>query len=123
MSRISYRETPAFQRDLARLIKRFRSLREDLELAKKAAVELYHLGGIDNRSVFPIPGYGSGQCRIYKIKKFACKALKGKGAKSGIRVIYAFHSSTARMDLLELYYKGDQASESRDRIDAYPKKE
>jgi mRNA-degrading endonuclease RelE of RelBE toxin-antitoxin system len=43
--------------------------------------------------------------QIYKVKKFSCKALKGKGVKSGIRVIYAFYPEELRVEFLEIYFK------------------
>jgi hypothetical protein len=53
---------------------------------------------------------------MYKAKKFACKALKGKGARSGIRVIYTYLPEFDEIYLLELYSKGDKENEDRDRI-------
>jgi len=53
---------------------------------------------------------------IFKAKKFACKALKGKGAQSGIRVIYAYHEGEDWVEFIEIYFKGDKASEDGERI-------
>jgi len=119
--RIDYRETPDFQRDFKRLVKRFRTLDDDFVLAKKAAIELFHLKGIDNRAVFPIPGFCRDSVQILKLKKFACKSLFGKGVHSGLRVIYAFDSAGFAVDFIEIYYKGDKENEDRDRIMAYLK--
>lgn len=118
-SGIDYHETPEFQSDLKRLLKKYRTLREDLETAKRAAIELYHLLQVDNHSVFPIPGGGAASLQICKLRKFACKALKGKGAMSGIRVIYAYHAGAQRVDFIEIYYKGNQADEDWGRVEAY----
>ena len=52
--------------------------------------------------------------RIFK--KFACKALKGRGVQSGIRVIYAYFVKEDRVEFIEIYFKGDKASEDRHRI-------
>ena len=119
MSGIEYSETNEFRKDLKRLLRRFRSLKDDLETVKKAAIELYHVRGIDNLSIFQITGLNTAEIQIYKIKKFACKALKGKGAASGIRVIYAWHVKTSAVDFIEIYYKGDQGNEDRERIKSY----
>ena len=43
--------------------------------------------------------------QIYKLKKFACKALKGKGVRSGIRLIYAFYPKKFEVEFLEIYFK------------------
>lgn len=120
-SRIAYNETPEFQKESKRLIKKFRSLEEDLKLAKVAAIELYHINKINNLSVFPIPEFCTKDMQICKIKKFACKALKGRGAKSGIRIIYAFHCQCCKVDFMEMYFKGEKENEDRERIKDYLK--
>lgn len=116
---IKYGQTEEFQKDFKKLLKRYRSLKEDLELAKIAAIELFHLKKINNLSVFPIPGFCTEELLVYKIKKFACKALKGRGSKSGIRVIYAFHVKSLKVDFIEIYFKADQDIEDRERIKQY----
>ncbi len=116
---ISYEQTAEFQKDFKKLLKKYRSLEEDLELAKRAAIELFHLQKINNLSVFPIPGFCSEEILVCKIKKFACRALKGRGSKSGIRVIYTFHINTQHVDFLEIYFKGEKENEDRERIKNY----
>ena len=116
---ISYGQTEEFQKDLKKLLKKYRSLEEDLGLAKIAAIELFHLQKINNLSVFPIPGFCTEEVLICKLKKFACKALKGRGSKSGIRVIYAFHVKSLRVDFIEIYFKADQENEDQERIKRY----
>lgn len=116
---ISYGETPEFKKDFKKLAKRFRSLPDDLKLAKEAAIELYHIREINNLAIYPMPGFCTTETQVCKIKKFACKTLKGKGSKSGIRIIYAFHRNILKVDFLEIYYKGDKANEDRERIKRY----
>jgi hypothetical protein len=53
---------------------------------------------------------------IYKARKFACRSLKGKGAASGIRIIYGYYSDEDVIEFIEMYYKGDKANEDRQRI-------
>lgn len=121
MSKISYSETPEFQRDLKRLLKKYPSLVDDLALVKTAAIELVHVHKMNNLSVFLVPNFGSEAIQICKIKKFACRSLKGRGAKGGIRVIYAFHSKTLRVDFIEIYFKANQENEDKERIKSYLK--
>jgi mRNA-degrading endonuclease RelE of RelBE toxin-antitoxin system len=120
MGKISYEETIEFQNDLKKL-KRFKSLGEDLELVKVAAIELYHLQKINNLSVFPIQGFCTKEIQICKIKKIACRSLKGRGSKSGIRIIYSFHCDNLKVVFIEIYFKGDKANEDRERIKDYLK--
>jgi len=119
--KIEYRETEEFKKDLKKLVKRFSTLAEDLETAKKNAIELYHLLKIDNQSIFQINDLKTAEIELYKLKKFACKSLKGRGVHSGIRIIYAYHSSSAVIELIEIYFKGDKKVEDRERIKNYLK--
>ncbi len=116
---INYAQTEEFQKDFKKLLKKYRSLEQDLELVKIAAIELFHLQKINNLSVFPIPGFCTEEILVCKIKKFACRALKGRGSKSGIRVIYAFNVNTLKIDFIEIYFKADQENEDRERIKRY----
>lgn len=121
-TKIDYDATNVFQKDLKRLLKKkFPTLEEDLETAKRNAIELYHLKNINNRSVFSIPDFCNDAILVCKIKKFACKSLKGRGAMSGIRVIYAYHIAASKVDFIEIYFKGEKENEDRERIKEYLK--
>ncbi|MDZ7725307.1 MAG: hypothetical protein U5R06_21440 [candidate division KSB1 bacterium] len=89
-------------------------------MMKKAAIELRHIQGIDNQSIFQIPDLQTDES-VFKVKKFACKALKGKGSRSGLRVIYSFDKRTHHVHFIEIYYKGDKANEDIARIKRYIK--
>jgi len=111
-----------FEKDLKRLAKRFSSLEDDLRMFIKVAMNAYHKQKIDSNAIFHISDLGIRSPKIYKAKKFACKALKGKGAQSGIRVIYAYHEEEDWIEFIEIYYKGNKESEDRERIlSKYPK--
>jgi len=110
---------PEFEKDLKKLSKRFSSLEDDLRLFMKVAMNAFHKQKIDSNAIFHISDLGIRSPKIYKGKKFACKALKGKGAQSGIRVIYAHHEEEDWIEFIEIYYKGDQESEDRERIKSY----
>ena len=118
-TKIKYSAINLFHKDLKRLLKRYGTLKEDLETVKRDAIELYHLKRINNQSIFPIQGFCTEAIQICKIKKFACKALKGRGVKSGIRVIYAFYCQSYKVEFIEIYFKGDKENENRERIKAY----
>jgi mRNA-degrading endonuclease RelE of RelBE toxin-antitoxin system len=107
---------PGFKADMKRLCKKFRTLEEDLDTFVNVQLVLYHKRRIDNGGVFRIPGLRVEEPKIYKAKKFACRALKGKGSRSGIRVIYAYFKEEDRIELVEIYYKGDKENEDRERI-------
>jgi hypothetical protein len=119
--KIKYEATDYFHKDFKRLLKKYRTLGDDLENAKRDAIELFHLKRINNSSIFPVQGFCSEEIKICKIKKFACKALKGRGSKSGIRVIYAFYRQHYKVDFIEIYFKGEKENEDRERIKDYLK--
>ena len=106
---------PEFDKDKKKLRKKFRTLNDDLANFIKAQLQLYHKKGIDNKGIFQIPRLKI-KTPIYKAKKFACKSLKGKGSRSGIRVIYTYFEEEDRIELIEIYYKSDKENEDRERI-------
>lgn len=119
MSLISYRNTPEFNKDLKRLLKKFKTLESDIEIAKNNAIELFHVLNIDNNSIELIPSFYSEDIKICKIRKFACKSLVGRGVQSGIRIIYAYNVSGKTVDFIEIYFKGESEVEDRERIRMY----
>jgi hypothetical protein len=110
---------PEFERDFKRLNKRFPTLEEDLETFINTGMRLFHELGVDNNGFFLIAGLGFEQPKVYKVKKFACRSLKGKGAISGIRVIYVYFEAENRGELIEIYFKGDKENEDRERLERY----
>ena len=113
---------PEFEKDIKNLLKKFRTLEDDLKIFIETALNLYHKLKIDNKGVFQIPGLQIEEPKIYKAKKFTCRSLKGKGSYSGIRVVYAYFEEEDRIELIEIYYKSDKKNEDRDRILKYYKK-
>ena len=110
---------PEFEKDLKRLTKKFRSLPDDLDLFIKTQLVGFHKLGIDNGGIFQITDLGIASHTIFKARKFACKSLKGRGVMSGIRVIYVYDARQDSVELIEIYYKGEKASEDRQRIGKY----
>jgi len=89
-----------FERELKTLLKKHRTLSDDLEVLKR-------LSGVHPRGFPPVIVRISGlgiETEIYKVKHFRCKAL-GKGARSGIRVVYAYFPDEERVQFAEMYYK------------------
>jgi hypothetical protein len=107
---------PEFERDLKRLLKRFRTLEQDLEDLIETALKLYHKQKVPLDGIFPVAGLSFEQPRVYVAKKVACRALKGTGARSGIRVVYSYQETKDCIELIEIYYKGDKDIEDKPRI-------
>jgi mRNA-degrading endonuclease RelE of RelBE toxin-antitoxin system len=118
MMDLTYEESPEFQKEFKRLKKRFRSLADDFITMRKNAIELLHIRKIDNRSCFPISGCVTESCSVFKVKKFACKSLRG-GANSGLRAIYLYFEESKKVFFIEIYFKGDKENEDRERIKNY----
>jgi hypothetical protein len=74
---------------------------------------------LDNNAIFPIPGYCTGSIISCKVKKFASKSFKGKGAKTGLRLIYIYLSIEKRIIFIEIYYKGVKENEDKNRLQSY----
>lgn len=110
---------PQFEKDMRKLLKRFKTLEDDLEIFIKNELNLYHKLKINNKGIFQISGLQIENPKVYKAKKFACRSLKGKGVQSGIRVVYAYFEENDKIELAEIYYKGDREGENRDRILKY----
>ncbi|WP_316826856.1 hypothetical protein [Pedobacter miscanthi] len=104
-----------FDKDLKKLLKRYRSLNSDLEDVK---IILRVKPDERNPFSFRIDNLGINTC-VIKIKKITCDSLKGKGVNTGLRLIYAYFEEAKKIIFIELYHKNDKANEDKDRILAY----
>jgi mRNA-degrading endonuclease RelE of RelBE toxin-antitoxin system len=107
---------PEFEKDLKKLLKRFKTLEDDLDIFIRTELNLYHKLRKDSGGIFRLTGLAGEEPKIYKAKKFACRSLRGKGVQSGIRIIYAYYEERDSVELIEIYYKGDKATEDRERL-------
>lgn len=119
MMKIRYKEAISFQKTFKKLLKKYPSLRDDLEVAKVNSIELFHLGKIDNKSVFRITGITPADIESYVVKKFACKSLKGSGVQSGIRLTYIYFPKLQEIVLIEIYHKNTSDIEDKSLIQEY----
>ena len=111
-----------FERDFKKLLKKYVTLEEDLVTMVRAQLGAFHKLGLDTGGVFRIDGLGDTTAPVFKVKKFACRALKNKGSRTGLRLVYAYIESEDRIDLIEIYIKADQECENRERILKYYKR-
>jgi len=122
-----FEELDEFKKDLKSLLKKYRSLNDDLKVVNKI-LEVFP----DERPPFSfrIDNLGIESC-VIKIKKIACKALKGKGVNSGLRIIYAYFEECkgikeeniiiqegreAKIVMIEIFHKKNKAIEDKERI-------
>ncbi|MFP4557842.1 MAG: hypothetical protein ACLFNU_13315, partial [Bacteroidales bacterium] len=104
-------ELEEFKKDLKGLLKKYRTLNDDIKVVKQV-LEIMP----DERPPFNfrINNLGIETC-IIKVKKIACKALKGRGVNSGLRLVYAHFPASKKIVLIELYHKNDKEKEDRKR--------
>ena len=101
-----------FKKDLKKLLKKYRSLDDDLKVLKKVLkVEPKERPPFS----FRIEGLGI-ETSVIKVKKIACKSLKGRGVNTGLRIIYAHFEEDERIVFVELYHKNNNENEDRERI-------
>ena len=112
-------ELPEFKKDFKKLTKKFKTLPGDFEVFKSIQLKAFHKLKRDNKGNLRISNIGINYPLIYKVVKFACRALKGRGAKSGIRIIYAYYPDKDKIEFIEIYYKGEKENEDRERILRY----
>ena len=114
---MKYELTKQFERDFKKMQKKYPTLPDDLRIVKQYDIELFHQQQIDKQGILKIENASNTkELQFYKIKKFACKYLKGSGSRSGIRVIYAYFPLQQKIVFLEIYFKGKQEKENRTRI-------
>ncbi|MCX6990914.1 MAG: hypothetical protein NTX49_07640 [Chlamydiae bacterium] len=106
-----------FSKDLKKLLKRFPTLETDLESFTNAQLVAYHKFQVDNNGIERLQRLGFEDPPIFKATKFACRSLKGRGVRSGIRITYAYIQKTDTIQLIQIYYKEkDDTKEDRERI-------
>jgi len=110
---------PDFKKDFKKLEKNYPTLKQDLKVFITTQLRLSHKLNIQNSGIVRISGLSISKPKIYKARKFACKSLKGRGSFSGIRVIYAYFKDDDRIELVEIYFKGNKENEDRQRILKY----
>ncbi len=114
-------ELPEFKKDLKKLLKRFPTLDEDIQNFISTQLVMFHKLGLDNNGIFRLTDLGFDDPPVFKAKKFACRSLKGRGAMSGIRIIYAFRPDLDQIELVEIYFKGIKENEDRSRLKSFLK--
>lgn len=112
---MKFEELEEFKKDVKQLLKKFRTLNDDLDVVKKVLeVEPEERPPFS----FRISDLSIETC-VIKIKKIASKSLKGRGVNSGFRLIYAWFKEEQRIVLVELYHKNEKEAEDRTRIIKY----
>ena len=107
-----YEELAEFQKDLKKLLKKYRTLNDDLNIVKQV---LTVSPGARPPFSFRINDLTLETC-VIKVKKIACKSRKGRGVNAGLRLIYAYFEDHEIIIFIELYHKNDKEKEDIQRI-------
>ena len=96
---MKFEELDEYKKDLARLVKKYKSLREDLLVVRKILVMKP-----EERPPFSFAvDYTSDTARIINVRKMACKSLKGTGVNSGLQLVYAYLKTERKIVMIALY--------------------
>lgn len=110
---MTFEASPAFTKEFQRLVKKYRSLPDDLEEFKRVLV-IQPLGNSKHFNVI----IRNEDVSILKARLF-CRYLKG----SSLRIIYVYSQKKMTIQFIEIYFKGDKENEDRERIREYLKNE
>ncbi|MDA3840764.1 MAG: hypothetical protein PF572_06810 [Patescibacteria group bacterium] len=114
---MNYSCTKEFEKDFKKLSKKFKTLKDDIELFKDI-LKKFPFGNGRHSNILT----KTDDLLIIKARLFS-KSLK----KSSLRIIYSCNKDCSRFELIsiefiEVYFKGDKENEDRGRIDGYLKK-
>ena len=113
---LNYVTTKEFDKDFKALQKRFRTLDKDFSLMKKFSLEPHYEQGTPQTAFVPIEGFCGERYVSNKVRKFSCMSIKGRGAASGIRIIFVWEEEKRQITFIEMYFKGDKENEDRTRL-------
>jgi hypothetical protein len=109
---------PEYEHDLKRLRKRFRTLDDDMRIFVRQPLTVFLRGepvaGRFDRALSSELGFEYPV--IYVAKGIACRALKGSGSRTGLRLVCAWFEREDRLELVELFFKGDKDIEDKKRL-------
>ena len=90
---ISYERLTIFDKEFKKLLKKYRSLENDLSILKES-LEIFPLGQSNNSEIV----HDAGNIKIVK-SRFFCRYLRG----STLRIVYAYHQVENRICFMEIY--------------------
>lgn len=117
MTTVEFEAVPEFPKELKKLSKKYRSLNEDFEKFQKVLTKTLpeHTSG-----TFEISGLGANvKIPIYKVKHFRSRDFRGKGYRSGFRIIYAHVQDSQKIIFIEIYHKSNKTNHDKGRIKKY----
>ena len=105
----NFNELPEFQKEFKRLIKKYRTLDDDLKKFEK--ILMVTPTGIGKNFVII---HSSSNIKVVKAR-MACRSLRDRS----LRIIYTYFEPNKQVEFIELYFKGEKENEDRERIKEY----
>lgn len=106
-----FAELDEFNKDLKKLMRKYRSLEQDIEV-RKAVLDQDPTGPTNHTN--QISGLKI-KSKIYKTR-LMCRSIK---KSDNIRLIYCHNEEESKITFIEVYFKGDKEMEDRERIFRY----
>nr|QNO43679.1 hypothetical protein FICJDHNH_00019 [Methanosarcinales archaeon ANME-2c ERB4]QNO43966.1 hypothetical protein AECFJODE_00019 [Methanosarcinales archaeon ANME-2c ERB4]QNO50640.1 hypothetical protein PPJMCGDE_00011 [Methanosarcinales archaeon ANME-2c ERB4] len=117
MTDVEFEAVPEFPKELEKLSKKCKSLNGDFGNFKKVLTKTMpnHVSG-----TVRISGLGENvKIPIYKVKHFRSIDFKGRGSRSGFRIIYAHIQNSEKVIFIEIYNKNNKTNHDERRIKKY----
>ncbi len=103
---MNFNETDEFAKTFKRLLKKYRSLQDDLSEFRKVISE-FPLGSGKHFVIL----HSQEEVKILKARLF-CRYLRG----ASLRIVYAYQEAKTTISFIGLYFKGEQINENRQLI-------
>lgn len=104
-----FKQLPEFEKEFSKLLKKYRSLNEDIKNFERIIFE-NPIGAGKNFTII----YNSDEVKLIKAR-LMCKSLKNRS----VRIIYAYHDNIFEFVYIEIYFKGDKENEDNQRVKDY----
>jgi mRNA-degrading endonuclease RelE of RelBE toxin-antitoxin system len=114
---VKFEAVPEFKKELKKLSKKYKLLNEDFEKIRTVLTKKLpnHTPG-----TFEISDLGANvKTPIYKVKHFRSRDFRGKGCRSGFRIIYAHMQNSEKIIFIEIYHKNNKTNHDEKRIKEY----
>jgi mRNA-degrading endonuclease RelE of RelBE toxin-antitoxin system len=117
MTNVKFEAVPEFNKELKKLSKKYKLLNEDFKNFRMVLTKQLpkHTSG-----TFKISDLGANvKTSIYKVKHFRSRDFRGKGSRSGFRIIYAHLRGSEKIIFIEIYHKSSKPNHDIERIKKY----
>lgn len=105
---MNFSESDKFRKEFKKLLKKYRTLEDDFEVAKKVIAAAPKGDGGKHWNILRRK-----ENRYILKTRMMCRVLKG----AELRLIYYYDGNNVEVVFIEIYYKGDKGRENQKRIE------